>query len=426
MDDGGSQLITGLVVFLCLLIVNGVCNVFAAAFRGVSEIDMEKREEDFFHLVHIMEVLMGILIGYLVLTRSLHIAAVIGIGLSLVLIFCIFGIYFPRMIGKRYEERAAVRLVGIIKVLLVIVSPLLLLIKAVVWVITCVFRIPAGSMQDDVTEEEIISMVKEGHEQGVLEANEAEMIHNIFAFDDKEAKDIMTHRKNIVAIDGAWTLEEAAGFMLEANNSRFPVYEEDIDNITGIIHLKDAMKCLIRKSCGKAVLSKIPGLVRPAVFIPETRKINLLFQDMQAENQHMVIVADEYGQTAGLLALEDILEVIVGNIQDEYDEDETLIEELEAGKWLISGMIHLDDLQDFLGIVFELEADIETLSGYLVTKIGRIPAEDETAIITEAGYQFEIISVADKTIEKVEVTKLPEAAEEGIETEEKKEIDKER
>ena len=198
----------------------------------------------------------------------------------------------------------------------------------------------------DVTEREIISMVNEGHEQGVLQASEAEMITNIFEFGDKEAQDIMIHRKNIIALDGNMTLQEALTFMISENKSRYPVYDGDIDHIIGILHFKDAVRA---RETGRSntitekKIKSIKGLVREARFIPETRNIDALFHNMRAMKIHMVIVIDEYGQTAGLVAMEDILEEIVGNIMDEYDEEEGHIEEKSENEYVIEGLTPLKE-----------------------------------------------------------------------------------
>ena len=151
-----------------------------------------------------------------------------------------------------------------------------------------------SSHEDDVTEEEIISMVNEGHEQGVLRASEAEMIHNIFEFGDKEAKDIMTHRKNLIAIDGELSYNDAVPFIIENNKSRYPVYLEDIDNIIGVLHIKDAFAFAQKNEVFRTSIKDIKGLIREVDFVPETLNIHTLFQKMQAKKSHLVIVVDEY------------------------------------------------------------------------------------------------------------------------------------
>lgn len=262
-----------------------------------------------------------------------------------------------------------------------------------------------GFCEEDVTEEEIISMVNEGHEHGVLQASEAEMIHNILEFDEKEAKDIMTHRKNIVAIDGNLSFTDAVTYMIENSKSRYPVYMEDVDNIIGVLHIKDAFSYVQRLELIRTAIKDIPGLIREVDFIPETLKINKLFKTMQTSKNHMYIVIDEYGQTSGLVAMEDVLEEIVGNIEDEHDDEQELISMLSDGSYQIDGMASLEDVFDKLEIPYE-EDFFDTLNGYLISLIGKIPADDEVCEVDALGYHFKILEVEDKIIKKVQVSKI--------------------
>lgn len=263
---------------------------------------------------------------------------------------------------------------------------------------------------DKVTEEEIISMVNEGHEKGLLEANETELIHNIFEYGDKEAGDIMTHRKNIVAVDGTMKLKDALNYMLDQNYSRFPVYEENIDNIIGFLHFKDAVKANRDPKEQEKMIRELPNILRPARFIPETRNISDLLRTMQKQKLHFVIVVDEYGQTAGLVTMEDIIEEIVGNIQDEYDMEEEDIVELPDHSFIIRGVTPLEDVEEALGVSFG-EDEIETLNGFLISILDRIPADDEHIVINHSGYRFAVQSIQNKVIQKVHVSKLPESTE---------------
>ena len=263
---------------------------------------------------------------------------------------------------------------------------------------------------DKVTEEEIISMVNEGHENGLLEANETELIHNIFEYGDKEAGDIMTHRKNIVAVDGTMKLKDALNYMLDQNYSRFPVYEENIDNIIGFLHFKDAVKANRDPKEQEKMIRELPNILRPARFIPETRNISDLLRTMQKQKLHFVIVVDEYGQTAGLVTMEDIIEEIVGNIQDEYDMEEEDIVELPDHSFIIRGVTPLEDVEDALDVSFG-EDEIETLNGFLISVLDRIPADDEHIVINHSGYRFAVQSIQNKVIQKVHVSKLPESTE---------------
>lgn len=266
--------------------------------------------------------------------------------------------------------------------------------------------LPFCRKKETMTEEEIMSMVNEGNKQGFILASEAEMIHNIFAFDEKEAKDIMTHRKNIIALDGTMTFAQAMDFMRESANSRFPVYIENIDNIIGVLHIKEVLKICTDAAYYDRPIQEIRDLVRKVDFIPETRNIDSLFKEMQSKKSHMVIVVDEYGQTAGIVAMEDILEEIVGNILDEHDEDEEMILKQQDGSFLIHGMADFEEVSKKLEICVE-EGEYETLNGFLISRLGKIPDDDDRVEIRAFGYCFQILLVEDKMIQKVFVTKIP-------------------
>ncbi len=255
-------------------------------------------------------------------------------------------------------------------------------------------------------EENILSMVNESHEQGYIEASEAEMISNIFEFGDKQAQDIMTDRSNITAIEADMTLQAAMDFVLNERNSRFPVYKENLDHIVGILYLKDAFRIARNRTLLDMPIGEVEGLLRTAHFIPETRNVDDLFKTMRATKLQMVIVIDEYGQTSGLVAMEDILEEIVGNIMDEYDEEEGYIQEKGKNKFIIDGMTPLEELEERFGISFG-EVPVETLNGYLVSKMERIPTEKERFSITVEGYNFKVIEVENKMVKRVVVTVVP-------------------
>ncbi|MDO4518916.1 MAG: hemolysin family protein [Eubacteriales bacterium] len=260
---------------------------------------------------------------------------------------------------------------------------------------------------DSMTEKEILSMVDEAHEQGVIEENEAEMIQNIMTFGDTDAHDIMTHRKDIVAFEDTVTLQEVIDRMFEEGYSRYPVYQESIDNIIGIIHYKDALKFYTKNAWAKfKTLQELPGLIRQVAYIPETRAIADLIRAMQAKKVHMAVVIDEYGQTAGLVCMEDILEEIVGEIQDEYDDDEIMIRKQRDNSVMIDGLAQLEDVQERLQIDFG-DVDVETLNGYLTSILGHIPTEEDLdQVICANGYRFTITSLGDKTIGMVKAEKI--------------------
>ena len=260
---------------------------------------------------------------------------------------------------------------------------------------------------EDLTEQEIMSMVNEGHENGVLQESEAEMINNIFTLDQKEAKDIMTHRKQIMALDGTCSLQEVLAEIRDMGYSRYPVYLDDVDNIIGIIHIKDILNQMLDQTNMEQQLTKINDLIRPASFIPETRNIDVLFKNMQSQKIHMVIVVDEYGQTSGLVTMEDILEEIVGNIFDEHDAEEEQIVEEADGSYVIDGMTDFDDVCELLEIHGEELEDVDTLSGFLISRINKIPVNGEHYQVSAYGYRFDVLLVEHRVIRTVRVTKEP-------------------
>jgi putative hemolysin len=264
---------------------------------------------------------------------------------------------------------------------------------------------------EDVTEQEIISLVNEGHEQGFIRESEAEMIHNIFELSDKDAKDIMTHRKQICALDGSQSFSQALDLILEQPFSRFPVYIEDMDNIVGQVHIKEVLAHARDLDCKDTPISEIPGLMGSVDFVPETIGITALFKRMQASKNHLVIVIDEYGQTSGLVALEDILEEIVGNILDEHDKEETYIMQRADGSFVMDGAADLEEVGEVLGLEELAENENDTLNGYLISLIDKIPGDDEHFTVEALGYEFRVLSVQDKMIRRVEVRRLAEAGE---------------
>ncbi len=264
---------------------------------------------------------------------------------------------------------------------------------------------------EDVTEEEIISLVNEGHEQGFIRESEAEMIHNIFELSDKDAKDIMTHRKQICALDGSMTFSDALELVITEPFSRFPVYIEDMDDIVGQVHIKEMLTHARDTECADIPIREIRDLMTPVDFVPETIGITALFKRIQASKKHLVIVIDEYGQTSGLVALEDILEEIVGNIFDEHDKEEHHIMERADGVYFMDGAADLEEVAEALGLDDLAENENDTLNGYLISLIDKIPGDGERFEVESHGFLFRVLSVKDKMIRRVEVKKIPGADE---------------
>ncbi|MBO4680168.1 MAG: HlyC/CorC family transporter [Lachnospiraceae bacterium] len=287
------------------------------------------------------------------------------------------------------------------------VAILLIVLIALVIVDICIRIFKKKALTEPKLENEIISMVNEGHEQGVLESSEAEMIHNIFDFDDKEVGEIMTTRSNIVSIDKNTNLCDAINFMLANNNSRYPVFEENLDHVIGILYLKDAMRLHSKDESFDKPIGEIKNLIRKAMVVLETTNINDLFKSMQSKKTQMAIVVDEYGQTVGLVSMEDILEEIVGNIMDEYDVDEKHIRGKGNDAYIIDGLTPLSEVEETLGIKFDTE-DFETLNGFMISRLDRLPEKKEDFTTNYCGYDFTILKVENRMVTKVSVKKAIE------------------
>lgn len=437
MDDGNSWI--GILLLVGAVLLYVVLYGFGAAVQALNTSALEDERDEgnkkAERLLHIQEnpygfirtnqfitCLVGLLIGSMSLTwvavrcrllfgrfpdlpPGVVVAAAYTLAIVIVTFVLIcFGTVIPKRVAGKSPIRFCYKTLPVVYVMMKIFSPFTWLIDSVAYVVLKIMGIDIHAKGDNVTEEDIMYMVNEGHEQGVLEASEAEMITNIFEFDDKEAADIMTHRKSMVALDGEMTLAQAVDFIVKDSiNSRFPVYEEDIDNIVGILHMRDVLYFAELKEYLDKPISKIDGLVRNAHFIPETKNINALFKDMQSQKIHMEIVIDEYGQTAGLVTMEDILEEIVGNIMDEYDTEEPDIVDKGDNTFLLSGMTSLDDVEDALKIEFDEDDmdNFDTLNGFLISRLGHLPGEDEKAEVQYENYLFSVTKVENKVIKTV-------------------------
>lgn len=254
--------------------------------------------------------------------------------------------------------------------------------------------------EENEYEEEIMNIAQEGHEQGVILADEAEMISNIFEFGDMDAKNVMCFRQKIVGIEVNTTLEEAVHFMVNQHFSRYPIYEDDLDHIVGILNFRDAVKVWLT-----APDSSLLQIMRKPFFVHEAMDINELLTQMKENKIHLAIVADEFGQTVGLITMEDILETIVGDILDEYDvEDVEIIRYPDKDEFIASGMIRLDDLEEELGITFDTE-EFEILNGFLINEIGHLPEIGEEVKVHFKGYTFSTKEQKDKILRQIHIVK---------------------
>ncbi len=328
----------------------------------------------------------------------------------------------PKKLAYKHAERFGLGISGFVRFFMGLFAPFAFLAERAARGIGIFFGLRPGELAENVTEEEIISIVTEGQEQGLLDEEEAEMISNVMDFDAKAVRDVMTRKKKIVGIREETSIEEALEYCLKESYSRYPVYGENLDNITGILHLRDLTLYYMDHHDEPEVLRSMPlsEIAREPYFVPETQSIDVLLRDMQEKKIHMAVAIDEYGQTAGLVAMEDMLEEIVGDIQDEYDDEEQELVLQEEDTWLVRGFMMLEELGELLEVDFTEEA-ADTVNGFVISKLGRLPSEDETEypLIKEYGYSFEICTVRGKQIDTVRIVKeSPEASDEDDSEEE--------
>lgn len=259
---------------------------------------------------------------------------------------------------------------------------------------------PAGGDDEKVTEEEIRMMMEVGEERGVIQDSEKEMIDNIFEFDNKHVSEIMTHRTDIDGIPVDSDLEYVLYVMNRDKYTRVPVYSENLDNIVGILHVKD----LLEYTQNKAKDFSLKKITRSAYFVPESKRTDELFKEMQKNKVHLAVVIDEYGGTAGIVTIEDLLEEIVGNIFDEYDIEQKDIEYLENDTYVFDGAISLDRVEEVLDEELPVD-DFDTLGGFILKLLGRIPKVDEKPVVQYENIAFRVTEMEGMRIAKVQASK---------------------
>ncbi len=303
----------------------------------------------------------------------------------------IFGELVPKRLAMRNSEKIAFGTIGIIRAISIITAPFVKLLTASTNGVSKLFGI-SGTDEETVTEEEIRMMVDVGEEKGSIKEEEKELINNVFEFNDKVVSEIMIHRKDIYAIDINSDIDNILKELDEYKYSRIPVYEENIDNIVGMLFIKDLLANVNKKE-----KVKIAKIIREPYFVSENKPIDELFRDLQKNKHQLAIVLDEYGGTAGLVTMEDIIEELVGNIFDEYDEEEKEFEKIDDNTFLISGSVSIHDLRKILGVEIP-EGEYDTLSGYLIELLGRIPLDDEKPVIETKRVTYKIEDYEEKRI----------------------------
>lgn len=322
------------------------------------------------------------------------------------LIFLIFAIFLPRQIARQHTEGTALKLASYASFMIALFKPMTVVVGVLTNLFLKIARQQTGIYEEQFTEEDVKSAIEIGKEAGVIKEEGKKMLDSVFAFDDKLAYEIMTPRTDVFAIDIQDDAEEYLDELMEMRYSRIPVYDNESDNIIGILNIKDFMIQAREKGFENV---DIRSILRDAFFVPETKNIDALFLELQKTKQHIAILIDEYGGFSGIVTMEDIIEEVMGDIDDEYDEEEEEIHDLGDNRYLIDGYMNLDDVNEEIGIQLTSETS-ETVGGLIIDILGEIPDEgsDERITVNLDNYEFEVINVRDRRIDRVILTVKPE------------------
>lgn len=326
--------------------------------------------------------------------------SLIGITIILSYITLVFGELYPKRIALRNAESLAMFSVKPIMIVSTIASPFVKFLSLSTNFLVKITGIEKNAVEDSVSREELLSFVEVGQEQGVINETEMDMINSIIEFDDKMAKEIMTPSTETFSIDINIPIKEFINKLLEEQYSRIPVYSKEIDNIIGIVYLKDIFEAAYHYGFDKIDLRKI---MRKPYFVPETKNIDVLFKELQDSKQHMSILVDEYGGFSGIVTIEDIIEEVMGNIDDEFDIENHYFSKIDNNTFIVDGLLSLVDLNNYLDI--NIKSDIsDTVGGFLINEIGEIPKPNEDITIEYNNVIFKVEEVDEKRIKKVRIS----------------------
>ena len=324
---------------------------------------------------------------------------ILEIAIPTVIITIIHSVFWnmlPERLSAKYSEKVALALSGYTLTLAAVAKPFICVPALFSNIAAWIFGVRQSDLTEDVTEEEIRMLVDIGSESGAIDDDEKEMIHNIFELDDKLVGDVMTHRKEACILWMEDSLEDWKSFIYETNHSRYPVCDEDIDNVIGIINTRDFYRFLL----GGGQKNTVRSIMRKPYFVPDSMKADELFSRMQQKNTHIVVVMDEYGGFLGLATQEDLLEEIVGDLRSEYEEPEDLeISNIDENTWKIKGSAEIEDVEKALKVVLP-EGDYNTFAGLILDSIGTLPEDGETVETEIDNLQIKVTSVMEHRIEE--------------------------
>ena len=354
------------------------------------------------------EPLTNVLAGWFGIAQNSSIYGVMG-GVAMVLVTIaisyfslVLGELAPKRIAMQKCEQISFKVVGVLLFIRGLTRPFIKVLSVSTNLVVRMLGFDPNASEEVVTEEEIRMLVDAGEEKGVIEESQKEMINNIFDFDDVPVSDVMTHRTEIEAVEITDKIEDVVKLSCENGYSRIPVYEDELDNIRGIIYVKDLLPYV-----GKTIPSgkKLSKIMREAEFVPESKRCGDLFTEMTEKRVQMMFVSDEYGAVSGLVTIEDLLESIVGNIQDEYDDEEEDIVQLDEKTFNFDGTTDIEEVEETLDIDIP-EGEYDTLGGLIMSELGRMPEINDEIICD--GYRFIVEEMDERRIDRVRTEKLPD------------------
>lgn len=349
--------------------------------------------------------------------RNLGFLSYVIVVLAVSAAICVVGELIPRKVATaRYAEYASA-MAGIMNVIYIIMFPLNIVLEVLTAGVVMLFGVDPKTSPGEVTEEGILSIVDEGEENGVIDEHEGDMISNIIEFGDTTAQKIMTHRTDVVAMSADADFHEIVKLATDEHFSRIPVYNGTLDNIIGVIHIRALIQYIDKVSPDKFVLEDI---LNAPYFVPQSKKANDLLKELQSEKTHMAIVIDEYGGTAGIITMEDLIEFVFGNIQDEFDEEEEDdTRQVDEKTYMVDGAADFEETLEEIGLKLtkdeKEELEYEKMAGFVMGELDRIPVKGDK--VEFKGYMFEVTGVDEKRIEKIKIT-VPDNPEDEDEEEE--------
>ena len=355
------------------------------------------------HAASFISIIAAFMIFNVVMYQRVSAPLLAACNLGFYIIYTSLSDILPKKIAAQSSEETGVKLIGFQQFIYVITFPLVWICKGIANVFLKIMGKKTDVDDSYFSEDKVMSMLDRGQESGEIKEEGRRMIDSIFEFDDLLAYEIMTPRTDVFMIDLDDDRSEYFDEMMELTHSRIPVYKGDPDNIVGILHIKDYLYNATRKGFDNINLKK---LLRPAYFVPETKNIDALFRELQINRQHLAILIDEYGGFSGIVTVEDIIEQIVGDIDDEFDEEDRIIEKIDDNTFIVDGNVYLDDLEEETDVELESETS-ETIGGFIIDLMGEIPKERvKYEPVRYEDYEFTILKVKDRRIEKIRILKL--------------------